>query len=425
VTNTPAALPSRLSQAAIPEEILRILRRLKDAGHAAYLVGGSIRDLLLGKPAKDYDVATSAHAEQVIRLFKRVIPTGIKHGTVTVLMGPFSVEVTTFRGEGAYIDGRRPESVVFLDNVVDDLARRDFTINAIAFDPIERKLVDPFGGEGDLDARTLRCVGDPKERFSEDGLRPLRAVRFASVLDLQIDPPTQAAIPETLGTFDRVAQERVREELSKLLTGPHPDRGVSLLEQTGLLKRILPEIAPEWLSFTLRRLAAIATELPLRLAALLFEASSAVAESALQRLRYPRKVIDAVAQLVELKDLPFSRFPDDASVRRMLACAGRDGIDALMALAAAQAQALGDQELIRSVANLRTRCAQILSHAPPLSVGDLALSGDQIARVLRCPPGPRIGEAIRYLLASVIEDPSLNRADRLEERLKSWRPTAG
>src|SRR5947207_6723175 len=222
---------------------MALLRTLRAAGKQAWLAGGAVRDLLLGKVAQDFDVATDALPEQVVKLAPRVVPTGMQHGTVTVLTGEHKVEVTTFRGEGPYLDGRRPSSVTFLGDIDGDLARRDFTVNAIAWDPIAGVLRDPFSGAEDLRRCRLRAVGNPLDRFREDGLRPLRAVRFACTLRLALDLPTRRAISNSLDIFGKVAQERVRDELVKLLVRGAPlSRGMRLLLSTGLLARIIPEL---------------------------------------------------------------------------------------------------------------------------------------------------------------------------------------
>jgi len=203
----------------VPADVVELCRKLRDAGFEAWLVGGAVRDLLRGAPAKDFDVATSAQPADVTKVFgrKRTIPTGEKHGTVTVLTERDGekqhVEVTTYRGEGAYSDGRRPDEVVFVRSLDEDLKRRDFTMNAIAYDPLGDALADPYGGQKDLAARLIRAVGDPLERFREDGLRAMRAVRFAAQLQFALDPPTEAAIPKTLEVFRKVSAERIRDEL--------------------------------------------------------------------------------------------------------------------------------------------------------------------------------------------------------------------
>src|SRR5512132_3084200 len=218
---------------AVPQDVMAVLRALRAAGKQAWLAGGAVRDLLRGRSAQDFDVATDALPAEVVGLFPKVIPTGAQHGTVTVLSGEHKVEVTTFRGEGPYLDGRRPSSVTFLGEIDGDLARRDFTVNAMAWDPIAGVLRDPFSGVEDLRRSRLRAVGDPLERFREDGLRPLRAVRFACTLRLAIVPATRRAISDSLVTFQRVASERVRDELVKLLLrGAPASRGLRILLRT-------------------------------------------------------------------------------------------------------------------------------------------------------------------------------------------------
>ena len=230
--------------AAIPERVVTLCRELRRAGKRGWVVGGCVRDTLVGVPAKDWDVATDARPEEVQRLFRRVIPTGLKHGTVTVLVGEEAYEVTTLRGEGAYVDGRRPEEVVFLDDIEQDLARRDFTFNAIAIDPLDRVLVDPFGGRDDLAAGVLRAVGVPLERFCEDGLRILRATRFAATLECRVDDATLRAMGEgaALDTLTRVSAERVHDEWMKSLRAKRPSIAFSLMRQTGVLPLHAPEL---------------------------------------------------------------------------------------------------------------------------------------------------------------------------------------
>src|SRR3954471_20366778 len=183
--------------AKVPEDVLGICRRLREKGRRGWIVGGCVRDLLRGGQAKDWDVATDARPEEVVAFFRKVIPTGIQHGTVTVVLRGVHYEVTTLRGEGAYSDGRRPDKVEFVDDITADLARRDFTFNAMAIDPIDGHLIDPFGGKADLDAKVLRAVGDASERFFEDGLRVLRAARFAATLECTIAPETEQAMGAT------------------------------------------------------------------------------------------------------------------------------------------------------------------------------------------------------------------------------------
>src|SRR5512146_2229231 len=214
-----ARVPAALARArdALPAPLLDVLSRLDQAGHRSWIVGGAVRDLLLHRPreAADFDVATPATPQQVTALFPKVIPTGVEHGTVTVVTKGLAVEVTTFRG-----DGRRPESVTFHTDLDADLERRDFTMNALAWDPLAGEFRDPHGGRADLSRRIVRAVGDASERFAEDGLRPMRAVRFAAQLGYGLAPSTRRAIPAALPVVGRVAVERISDELARLVVAP-------------------------------------------------------------------------------------------------------------------------------------------------------------------------------------------------------------
>ncbi|MBM6924689.1 tRNA nucleotidyltransferase [Pseudoflavonifractor phocaeensis] len=223
---------------SIPVGVAFCLERLRQSGHAAHPVGGCVRDLLRGERPEDYDVCTSALPEQVMDLFDRTIPTGLKHGTVTVLTEDGPVEVTTFRREGGYADGRHPDGVAFDVGLEEDLARRDFTVNAMALGP-DREIIDPFGGRVDLAAGIIRCVGDPDTRFREDALRMLRAVRFAAKLDYIIEPDTRAAILRNAGRMALVSGERIKGEVEKILLSPRP-AWVGELLRWGLLVHLWP-----------------------------------------------------------------------------------------------------------------------------------------------------------------------------------------
>jgi len=216
-------------------------------GKEIYLVGGAVRDMLLGKKIHDWDLTTNALPEEVTEIIRRaggkVIPTGIKHGTVTVLYKNQSAEITTFRTESDYIDGRRPDKVSYAASIEEDLSRRDFTMNAIALRLPAGEIVDPFGGEKDIKAKIIRCVGNPLERFNEDGLRPMRAVRFASQLGFKIEKNTLDVIPGTLEICAKVSWERVRDEVDKILGSNKPSLGFHLMEKTGLLNLFIPELS--------------------------------------------------------------------------------------------------------------------------------------------------------------------------------------
>ena len=226
----------------VPRVVRDFAAEVLSGGFQCHLVGGAVRDLLTGRPHTDFDIATNARPEQVGKLFRRVIPTGIKHGTVTVLFRDVTFEVTTYRTEAGYTDGRRPDKVSFAPSILDDLARRDFTINAMAWDLNAHRLIDPHDGRKDLARGIIRAIGDPSERFREDGLRPLRACRIASQLDFNVEEVTRDAIPGALDILSRVSAERVRDELVKILESPLPSRGLILMKETRILTVVLPEL---------------------------------------------------------------------------------------------------------------------------------------------------------------------------------------
>ncbi len=388
----------------LPKPVLETIETLKKAGHSAFLVGGCVRDLLRGQTPSDFDVATSAKPEQVKPLFSRVIPTGIDHGTVTVVLRGQHIEVTTFRAEAEYVDGRRPSKVLFHDDIDADLSRRDFTMNAIAYDPFERQLIDPFGGQEDLSNGIVRCVRNPMERFSEDGLRPLRAVRFAAVLNFTLDPSTEQAISATIDVFRKVAQERVHQEFRKLLLCDHSTKGLELLERTGLLAAFFPEAVAT--SFGAVDVAP--KDEIVRLAVLL--KSNAKAKDIVTRLRFPNRVADEVLA-VALCSPPPALTAADSDWRRWISQAG-----------ATRAQGLLSTEVALGTISgaFISRFQNIMQSQPPLTVADLALKGSDVMRILQIAPSPLVGESTRYLLDRVIDDPSRNTVEALTQELLAW-----
>jgi tRNA nucleotidyltransferase (CCA-adding enzyme) len=384
--------------------------------------------MVRGVPPKDFDVTTSAHPHEVQAAFKKVIPTGIQHGTVTVVIGGTHVEVTTFRSEGDYHDGRRPSTVKFESDITEDLSRRDFTINAMAYDPLSRDLVDPFGGQADLQAHVIRCVRNPHERFSEDGLRPMRAVRFAAVLGFTLEPATRDAIPPTLPVFRKVALERVREEFVKVLLSPRAETGLVLLAETGLLEVFLPELArADAEAARLARAAAHAApaEAEIRMAALLADLiSGSQARELGIRLKFPNKVADTVGLLVEHAALE-KRFSDgDPALRRLLARTGLGQLEPLLAVARARVQVRAPERL-PEFTQLQERLRAIAATKPPLITKDLALTGGDIMATLGVGPSAIVGEATRFLLDTVLDDPSLNQPETLRDLLRSWQAGKG
>jgi tRNA nucleotidyltransferase (CCA-adding enzyme) len=385
--------------AVVPDEVREACRILTDAGYQAVTVGGAVRDALLGRPAGDWDVATSARPEEVIARFPRTIPTGLQHGTVTVMVGKgerrIGVEVTTFRGEGAYSDARRPDTVTFGVPLDEDLARRDLVVNAIAYDPVHRTLHDPFGGEGDLAARRLRAVGDPVARFTEDGLRVMRAVRFAAVLEFALDPETEAAIPAALPSLRKVSQERVQMELAKLLGAPRTSIGLTIARRTGIFDVILPELAADpwpWVD---------AAPQPVRLAAFLATVAPKAADAALRRLKFSNEDRERAVKLVRVA---LAAPAADPAARRLLASVGRPlGRDAVTLWATRD-------DAGRTLAATATA---ILDRGDALALGDLALTGSDLMTELGLAPGRAIGQILARLLELVLDDPALNERARL------------
>ncbi|HTM19038.1 MAG TPA: hypothetical protein VL172_00965 [Kofleriaceae bacterium] len=395
---------------ATPDAVRQVCRTLRGAGHQAWAVGGAVRDALLHRDAPDWDVATSAEPAEVQALFRRTIPTGIQHGTVTVLVGKGegreAIEVTTFRGEGAYSDARRPDSVRFGVPLDEDLARRDLLVNAMAWDPIDGVLHDPFGGLDDLRARRLRAVGDPAERFREDGLRVMRAVRFAAQLGFALDAATEAAIPLALGSLRKVSVERIRDELYKLLAAPAPAAGLAIAERTGILGAIWDgwPIGYDFAAGAGR--AESARGLLGRLAALLRELGPEAAEALMRHLKASNDDRERVVRMVRYAPA-WQGVTTDGQLRRLLAAIGRAHVAEVI-------EHWGDPALA-------ARAQAILSRGDPLASGELAIKGGDVMRVRGIGPGREVGELIAALLERVLDDPALNTRERLLELVAETR----
>ena len=424
-------------------------------GKEVCLVGGAVRDILLGKKASDWDLATNADPEEVISFFKHVIPTGIKHGTVTVLFKGHSIEVTSYRTESDYSDGRHPDTVEYAATIEEDLSRRDFTMNAIAVKIPDGEIIDPFKGQDDIKKRIIRCVGNPNERFNEDGLRPLRALRFASQLQFDIEEATLKAISGALEKTAKVAPERIQTELNKILMSKKPSIAFRLMEDTGLLELIFPEL------FSCRNIdqkgyhkfdvldhsllacdAAAMEETPLivRLAALFHDLgkpltrrmgdggvwtfynhekeSSILTRNILTRLRYPNSTIDSVCHLIEQHMFHYTDDWFDAAVRRFIIRVGESNIDDLFALRRADAFGTEGKGMDpRALLPFQERLEKILAEKKVQSLKDLAVTGNDLiaAGIL---PGREIGIILNELLEAVVDDPKLNTKDKLLEIAK-------
>lgn len=387
-----------------------LLDALHGAGHAAYAVGGCVRDSLLGLDPHDWDLCTSARPEQVMALFgeEKCIPTGLQHGTVTVKQGGRLYETTTFRTEGAYSDGRHPDAVCFVPDVREDLARRDFTINAMAYSA-EEGLIDPFGGRDDLATHLVRAVGEPERRFEEDALRILRLYRFAARFGFAIDPATGAAARALGPHLDCVSAERIQEELLKLLAAPRPG---SYLEPA-VLAVVLPELEPEKqpeqfaeLCRTIDRIEPTAENVPARLAALLWPLGEAGARKALRKLKCSNALTDEVTALErEAPGTPGSEM--QLTAKRLLGRYELPTIQRLTALCSAR-----HPEQTRAFAALRAEAERLTAENACCRVSQLAVNGrDLMAAGVR--PGPGLRQVLNALLEAVITGQTPNEKDAL------------
>lgn len=425
------------------ERAVEIVRRLQAAGQEAFFVGGCVRDVQLGRAPEDFDIATSARPDQVEALFPRTVPVGRQFGVMIVLLGPDQFQIATFRSEQGYLDGRHPTEVRFSD-AREDALRRDFTVNGLFFDPVGGKLHDWVGGQADLQARVIRTIGSPAERFGEDHLRLLRAVRFAAQLDFALDPTTLAAVQANAPSIQMVSAERIRDELLKLVRPPQAARGLELLQESRLLEHILPEVAtfsgcqqspdyhPEGDVFehVRRMLAELPANAPpsLAWAVLLHDVGKPVTASSdaasgeihfyghekvgadmahvlLTRLRFPRKQIDEIVAVVEqhmqFKDVRQMRkatlrrlllrptFPLELALHR-LDCLGSHGRLDHYEFLVAEAEALARQPAVK----------------PPLLTGDDLLA-------LGLPPGPEIGALLAEARDLQLQDELQTRAEAL------------
>jgi len=432
----------------LPENAKKILDTMHEAGFEAYVVGGCVRDALLSREPGDWDITTNALPEDIKRIFKRTVDTGIEHGTVTVLMDKEGYEVTTYRIDGKYEDSRHPSEVTFTKSLVEDMKRRDFTINAMAYNE-EEGLIDKFGGIDDLENKLIRCVGEPKERFSEDALRIMRAVRFSAQLDYDIEEDTKEAIRELAPTLSNISAERIQTELVKLLISDHPEK-TKVMYELGITKVMLPEFDACMVTkqnnphhmynvgeHIIKSLGYVRNDKVLRLTMLLHDIAKPVtvtvdgkginhfyghaqlgekmAHDIFRRLKFDRNTMDRVCNLIKYHD---DRFPAVAkNVRRAMNRVGEDEFPFLLDVKYADTMAQSEylrEDKLKNIEDSRTLYEKIKEKGECVSLKKLAVNGKDLISI-GIAPGKRIGEILGAMLEDVIDEPSHNTKEYLLE----------
>lgn len=455
----------------IPTLLKKFSLNLITAGFEAYLVGGAVRDIFLGKEASDWDIATNATPEQVSQLYKKVIPTGISHGTVTVLYKNEKIEVTTFRTEADYSDGRHPDKIEYAATIEEDLSRRDFTMNAIALSLADGKIVDPFEGQIDIKNKIIRTCGNPDERFNEDGLRPIRAIRFASQLNFNIEEKTLEAIPKAINRTAQISIERFHDEFIKLLKSEKPSVGLKLLENTGLLNLFIPELAQcrgitqaddrGYHQFDILDHLFYACDgapkdnLIVRLAALFHDIGKVDArqvkiekdsqgnkyqiinffnhenysykktEIILKRLKFSNEIIKNTLHLILNHMFHYEPNWSNAAIRRFIMRVGIENFDNLFDLRIADAYGknncppqLSGTPWSDNLIELKNRIHEEITKNNALSLKDLKINGQDLIG-LGIPKGKIIGVILNELFETVTDDPLMNDKEKLLNIVKN------
>ena len=441
---------------AVPKDVGRVVDTLIAKGFEAFVVGGCVRDALRGVDPQDWDVATSARPEEIQRLFTRSLYTN-RFGTVVVSSGAHEIEVTTYRVDAGYADHRRPEAVAFTESLHEDLARRDFTMNAMAWRPTPSggELVDPFDGRADLEAKLVRAVGDPAERFTEDALRMLRAVRFATVLRMRIEPRTADATQANAGLAATLSGERIQQELNKILLAGRPSTGIRLLSDLGLLAVLCPElevcktipqdkaVAQDVFEHSLITVDATPPDLVLRLAGLFHDVGKpetfadghfhqhefvgeAITRRVLKRWKYPKDRVAAVTHLIRHHMFWYQADWTGSAVRRFIRKVGLDVIPDLFALRRADNIGSGMRApRMYALEDLWTRVQGEIERSTAFSPHDLEVDGSDVMRELGIGPGPEVGRVIALVFERVLDDPDLNARDRLLPLIREIGATPG
>ena len=397
----------------LPERINAVIERLREHGFKGYVVGGCVRDMLMGKIPHDFDITTDAFPEEICEIFSdhRVILTGLKHGTVTVVHEGENVEITTFRTDGKYLDNRHPEKVTFVRNITEDLSRRDFTVNAMAYNP-QTGLVDLFGGCDDIKNRTIRCVGDANRRFNEDGLRILRAMRFACVLGFEIEKSTASAVLSNKHLLSNISCERIYSELTKLILG---DGAVDILHRFyPILVDIMGDVPKENIDI----IGNLPHDHSLRYAALLANRTASDAVAVMRSLKTDNETCRTVRLLVASISIEFPRSDSDRFDKEcayLLSKYPKDDLSKMISLR--RAFCLSDQEILSELDRIEETVRMLTSSNACVSIKQLAVDGGELAAI-GVPKTSEMGDLLQKLLESVIEGETANEKEALLERAK-------
>ena len=407
---------------ALPKDVKHIIDVLMENGYEAYAVGGCVRDSILGRVPGDWDITTSALPMQVKGLFRRTVDTGIQHGTITVMLGRNGYEVTTYRIDGKYEDSRHPESVEFTPKLEEDLKRRDFTINAMAYND-EHGIVDIFDGVGDLHRKIIRCVGNAHDRFDEDALRILRAVRFSAQLGFGIEENTARAAKELAVNLKKISSERIHTEFNKMLKSAHPDY-FSVADAIGIMEIVLPEyhvMSAEDKAFVGALARECACLLPERYAAMLFmsggyseEDPADTAKRVLKRLKLDNDTINTASMLLRFGMLEIT--DDESRIRHIIYETGDKNILRILDFRAAYEKCIGND--IADVRRMYDICNMIFERGDCVSLKNLAITGKELI-AMGVPAGRQMGEILNSLLMLVLDNPQFNDREQLsKEALK-------
>ncbi len=434
-----------------PREIYEMAERFHKAGFECFLVGGAVRDQLLGLEAKDWDLTTNALPKEVMKLFGHVIPTGIKHGTVTVIYKEYPVEVTTYRVDGKYTDGRRPDRISFSPSIEEDLKRRDFTINSIAYDLTKKTLFDPNGGLEDLKNRQIRAIGKAEERFDEDGLRSIRACRFAAQLNFQVTDDTFQGIMKTHYRIPGLSKERIYEELLKIMGTETPSLSFKLFRDTGLLKILFPELdacigitqkgshSYDVFEHSIYSCDGVpSTYRDVRIAALFHDIgkprsmkiekngeptfhnhekiSEKMAIKIMERYRFPLKSFKKISHLIANHMFHYEPDWTDSAVRRLIARAGLENLEDLFLLRKGDIWGTARKERSNErLIQLKERIAKVLTRDNAFSIKDLKINGNLLHSKGKIPRNRAMGQVLEFLLETVLDDPTQNSEEKLLE----------